>query len=150
MIDFLPPRLFRRHVGDGPDRRAGLRDAFRPGQFRQPEVKDLDRAGLGDQQVGGLDVPMGDARAVRFGQALPHLCGDVDGVVQRKRTTGDPLLECLPLVVGHHEIQLPVVRLVDLVDGADVGMVQCRGRLGLLQEPLLGRLNPLLSPAAGA
>ena len=36
--------------------------------------------------------------------------------------------------------ELAVGGLVDFVDGADVGMVQGRGRPGLLEEPLLGRL----------
>ena len=47
------------------------------------------------------------------------------------------LLERLPLVVGHDEVRLPVVCLVDLVDIADVGVVQGGCRLGFLEEPLL-------------
>ena len=55
---------------------------------------------------------------------------------------GDPLLERFPLVVRHDEIELPVGCLVDLVDRANVGAVQRRGRFGFLQEPLLGRVIP--------
>ena len=47
-------------------------------------------------------------------------------------------LERLPLVVGHYEVELAVVRLVDLVDCADVGMVKGRCRLRLLEKPLFG------------
>ena len=39
--------------------------------------------------------------------------------------------------MGHDEVELPVVGLVDLVDGADVGVVQRRGGLGFLEEALL-------------
>ena len=46
-------------------------------------------------------------------------------------------LSVSPLVVGHYQIQLAVARLIDLVDGADVGMVQRGGGLGFLKEPLL-------------
>ncbi len=42
--------------------------------------------------------------------------------------------------LGHDQIQLPVVRLVDLKDGADVRVVECGRRLGFLEEPLLGGL----------
>ena len=57
---------------------------------------------------------------------------------QLQRPPGDPLLVGLPLVVGHHQIQLAVVRLVDLLDGADVGVVQRRRGLGFQDEPLTG------------
>ena len=83
---------------------------------------------------------MHNARAVGSSQSLSHLCRNVDGVVQRQRPPLDPLLQRLPLVVRHHEVQLPVGGLVDLVDRADVGVVESRGGLGFLQEPLLGRL----------
>ena len=77
---------------------------------------------------------------MRLLQALADLRGDIEGLVQRQRPPLDPLLQRLALVVRHHEVELAVGRLVDLVDGADVGVVQRRGRLGFLQEPLLGRL----------
>ena len=123
MIDLLAPRLLWGHVSHRADRRAGLRDALRPRELGQAEVEDLDGAALGDEQVGRLDVPMHDACPMRLGEALPDLRGDVDGVVQWQRPPRNPLLERLPFVVGHHEVQLPVGRLVDLVDGADVRVV---------------------------
>ena len=140
VIDLLAARLFRRHVGHRADRRAGLRHALGPRQLGQPEVEDLHHAARGDEQIGGLDVPMHDAGAVRLSQPLADLRGDVDGLVQRQRPPLDPLLQCLALVVRHHEVELAVGGLVDLGNGADVGMVQRRGRLGFLEEPLLGRL----------
>ena len=39
----------------------------------------------------------------------------------------DLLLEPLAVVVGHRQVELAVWRLVNLVDGANVGMVGCRG-----------------------
>ena len=85
---------------------------------------------------------MHDAGVVSLSQPSPDLCGDVDGVTQRQRPPSNPLLERLPLVVRHHQIQLAIGRLVDLVDGADVRMVECLGGLGLLQKALLGRGVP--------
>ena len=85
---------------------------------------------------------MDDACGVRFRESSPHLRGNVDGVVQRQRPFADPLLECLPLVVSHDQIELPVCRFVDLEDSADVGVVERRGGFGFLQKALLGDLVP--------
>ena len=52
----------------------------------------------------------------------------------------DPPLERLPLAEGHGDEQPAVLRLVDLVDGADVGVIDRRGGAGLAQEPALVRL----------
>ena len=38
---------------------------------------------LGDEQVGGLDVPMHDAGPVGFSQPLADLHGDVESVIYR-------------------------------------------------------------------
>ena len=59
---------------------------------------------------------MDDPGRVRLAESLPDLRGDVDGITDRQRPAVDPLLERLPLVVGHHEIKLPILGLVDLVD----------------------------------
>ncbi len=82
LIDFLATGLLRGHVRHRTDRRAGLRDALGPRQLRQAEVEDLHRAARGDQQIGGLDVPMHDARAVGLREPLADLGGDVDGVTR--------------------------------------------------------------------
>ena len=73
MIDLLPTRLFRGHVGDCPDRRTRLRHAFGAGQLRQAEVEDLHHTRLRDEQVGRLDVPMHDACTMRLCQSLSDL-----------------------------------------------------------------------------
>ncbi len=84
---------------------------------------------------------MDDPGRVGLRQPLSHLRGDVDGVVHRQRPPCDPLLERLALVVRHHEVELSgaVSGLVDLVDRADVGVVQRRGGLRLQEEALLRR-----------
>ena len=81
---------------------------------------------------------MHDARAVGLCQPPPNLLGDIHRLVQRQRPPFDPLLERPPLVVRHHQVQLAVGCLVDLVDGANVGVVEGRCRLGFLEKPLLG------------
>ena len=83
---------------------------------------------------------MNDAGLVSFHQPFSHLGRDIDGVAQRQRPPFDPLLERLPLVMRHHEVELPVVGLPDVVDGASIGVVEDGGRLRHLEESLLGRL----------
>ena len=71
-------RLFGGKIVDGADhllvvghRQRGLRLVGEP---RQPHVENLDRAGLVDQQIGGLDVAVNQSVGVRIGQPLGGLC----------------------------------------------------------------------------
>ena len=48
---------------------------------------------------------------------------------------GDEVLEGLPFEQLHDQIRLPLV-LADVMNRADVGMVERRGRLGLASKPL--------------
>ena len=64
-----------------------------------------------------------DARAVGFRQPLPDLRGDVEGVVEFKRSPSDPVFDRLAVVTRHDEVELPVVGLVDLVNSANVRVV---------------------------
>jgi hypothetical protein len=77
---------------------------------------------------------------MRLRQPVADLDGHVEGLLESQRTPRDRLPERLALVVGHHEIELAVGRLIDLVDGADIGMVERRGGPRLPQKPLLGPL----------
>ncbi len=67
--------------------------------------------------------------------------GDLDRQVQDlrrlHRLSADAVLECLALQQLHGDEGLPLV-LVDVVDRADVGVVEGGGGLGLAPEPLEG------------
>ena len=54
---------------------------------------------------------------------------------ERQRVTPDPLAECFAFQVLHHQEVGPVLG-ADVVQGADVGMVQSGDRLGFALEPL--------------
>ena len=58
--------------------------------------------------------------------------------VHRQRPPGQPPLQRLALVTRHDDEQASVVGLIDLVDGADVGVVQGRCGLRLGDEAKLG------------
>ena len=111
-----------------------LRD--RLGQLGQAEVEDLDVAVLRDHQVLGLQVPVDDAGGVGLGQALGGLDGDIEQPLGRQRLAGgDELAQGLSLDQLHGDVE-GAVGLADVVDGQDVGMIQGRGRAGLLLEAL--------------
>ena len=121
-------------ASDGLRRAVGV--LFRRGKLGQSEIEHFDDSVRADHDVARLDVAMDDARRVGRRQRA----GDGDGILQnvghRQAATGDQLLERL---AGHelHHHEVGSIRLVDLVDGDDVGVVQRRRGFGLLNEALL-------------
>ncbi|MEX1246452.1 MAG: hypothetical protein WEB59_16690 [Thermoanaerobaculia bacterium] len=119
-----------------------MRYARGSGQQGQAEVEDLDGAVCGDGDVCGLDVAMDDAARVRLGEPMSDLCRDLDGFFDRHRPARDPLAERLPVTVGHGDERPTVFGLTDLVDRADVGVIQSRRCSGFSQEASLGSFFP--------
>ena len=107
------------------------------GKLRQAEVDDLDLSARGQQDVGALDVAVYNAFLVRGLQALRRLGRDVEGFVERQGTAADLLVEAGALDVGHRDEDL-AVDLVDLMNRADVGMIDRRRGLGFASKTLLG------------
>src|SRR5690606_27955801 len=62
---------------------------------------------------------------------------DRERVGERERTARDTLRQRLAIVVRHRHVELAVARLADLVDRADVRMLQRRCRLRLRDEARL-------------
>ena len=148
MVDLLAEGLLGRHVGDGADRRARARQVDRgrliariarragmSGELGQAKVEHLRVSRTGNEDVGGLDVAMDDPFCVRLRQRLADLHSQLDHPVHRHRLAADRVLERLPLEQLHSDERRAVV-LADLVDGADVGVVERRRRARLAQEAL--------------
>ena len=99
----------------------------------QAEIEDLHLAAAVDHDVAGLDVAMDDLPALGGGHAVGDLRGDVHDLIQGERLQLQQLVEGDAVDVLHDDV-FPVVLLGDLIDGADVGVVQPRRRLGFAQE----------------
>ena len=105
-------------------------------QFGQSEIQDLGLAALGDENVGGLDIAMDDAFGVRGVERIGDLYAEIENFVDR--ASGPVAMRCLQRLAFkqlHGDEGLAFV-LVDLVNGADVGMIQGGGRARFTLEAL--------------
>jgi hypothetical protein len=131
----------------GADHRGGLR--HRRGRVGDgagdAEVHHLDGAARGEHDVGGLDVAVDDARAVRVGERIEHARGEL------QRALGDDLaavaqhlaqghaLDELHHDVRHGHLGRAVLLFAGVVHGDDVRVVEARRRLRLAAETRLER-----------
>ena len=108
----------------------------------ETEVEHLYVAIAGDHDVRRLEVPMNDALLMRRVDGLGDLGPNFQDIGKPQRTRSHFLLEGHAFDVLHRDIGL-AVRLADLVDLANVGMVQGGRRLRLAQESLARHSVPL-------
>ena len=130
--------LLRRHVG----RRAAAH-TLPPEGVSHPEVEDLHLAPVGDEHVGGLEVPVHDPLGVGVGEPARHLHGDVHRLLDRQRPVVEPLLQGLPVQELEDQVRATIAA-PDVVERDQVGVGEPRDRLGLANHPsvLAGRLSP--------
>ncbi len=84
---------------------------------------------------------MDDALGVGGFQRLADLNAQVQDEIDLERLALDALRQRLPLHQLHHDERLSLV-LPDLMNGADVRMVECRSRAGFAEEPIQRGLVP--------
>jgi hypothetical protein len=114
----------------GDARAAGLPDGE-----RDTEVGDQ-RASLLQQDVLRLHVPVDDPAAVRIVERLGRLEGDPHRVGHRQLTLAlEPGAQRLALHVGHH-VPEESVGLAGVEERQDVGVLELRSELDLLEEAL--------------
>ena len=89
----------------------------------------------GDEDVGGLDVAVNNALAVRGLQSFGDFDGEREQAFDVHGTAGDAMLQGYAVQKFHGNERLLAV-LADFVDGADVGMIESRGGACLAAEAL--------------
>ena len=93
----------------------------------EPKVEHLGLAGACDEDVRRLDVAVHDVLGVCGIQCFGDLDSEFQNDVDLQQRSVEPTPKCLALEQLHHDEGLALV-LIDLVDRADVRMVQgCRG-----------------------
>jgi hypothetical protein len=90
-----------------------------------------------DEQVGRFDIAVNDASGMRGVKRVGDFDGDIEQRAQGHRSPVDAMLERLALEQLHDDEVLVLV-LADVVDRADVRMIQSRGRLRLALKALDG------------
>ena len=103
--------------------------------FCQAEVENFGVSALGDEDVGGLDIAMDDAFAMGGIEGVGDLDRQAEQHIHFQRTAGDAMLEGQAVQVLHGNEGLAIL-FANVVDGADVGVVQGGRRFGLTPEAL--------------
>src|SRR5262249_43327116 len=104
-------------------------------QLGQAEVEDLDAPVLGQEEVVGLEVPVGDAAGVGGGEARAHLHRYLPGLAQRQRTAVEPGAQRLALQQLEHRVGSSVLG-AHVVDRHDVRMLEGSDGSGLPLEAM--------------
>ncbi len=151
-IQVLPQGLFRRHIGYRSDNHA--RECQRQidrsclgrghGHLRrlgQPEIEDLGLPPPREEDVVRLDIPVDDPSGVGDLQTLGHAQSHFEDLVQSQRFAKDALLERLAFEKLHGDEASPVL-FVDVVDGANIRVIQGRSRLGFPLQTLQSLMVP--------
>ena len=89
---------------------------------------------LGDKNIGRLDVAVDDPFGVRGIERVGNLNRQSEKNVGLDGSAGDAMLQRYPVEKLHNQEGMTIL-LPDLIDGADIGMIECRSRLCLPLEP---------------
>ena len=99
------------------------------------EVEHLRLSSARDEDVRGLHVAVNDAVGVRGLEPVGDLDPELEDTVHRQRPASDRFLERAP-VEQFHDDELLAVTLADVVDRADVRVIERRRDARLAPEPL--------------
>ncbi len=91
----------------------------------EAEVQNLGVAPLGNENVRRLDVTVNDAFRVRRIQRIRNVDCHMQEPLQFHRLTGDQMFQCRAIEVLHGN-ERPAFFLANLMNRADVGVIQCR------------------------
>ena len=165
--------LLRRHVGRSAYSRAGGGEIHCPGSPRglvsgvevarirgglealllgQTEIENLELlavpATVDHEQVGRLDIPMHDTPGVGRRQSACCLLAEGQYLRWREAVVSEIQFERLAAKQLHDQVGLSVL-FAYIVNGTDVGVVQCGRCPGFAQETLMGKVHARVGSAGG-
>src|SRR5207245_1415259 len=113
-------------------------------ELRQAVVADLDGAVL-DEDVAGLQVAMDDAALVEVADSRTDAVQPVERFLRRHafRMAGDCLVEAFASHMFHHDPGVAVVRLLDVVKGDEMRMLEVEALADAAQLDMEVSLNQL-------
>ena len=100
--------------------------------LRQPEIQNLCVTAVRDEDVGGLDVPVNDPFRVRGVERVRNFSREPEERFDLERLSGDPVLQRLPFRSSIAMKGCP--SLLNIVNRANVWVIECRSGLGLALE----------------
>jgi hypothetical protein len=112
-------------------------DSICAGDLRETEVENFRVATLRDEDIGGLDVAVNDPFRVRCVESIRHFYRDLKQAIHFHRLARDQVLQCCAIEILHDDECLPVL-LADIVNRADVGMIQCGSGFGFTTKSFQG------------
>src|SRR2546427_7271673 len=106
--------------------------------FCQSEIQHLGLIPRGDKNICRLDIAVNDALGMSRFQRIGYLYPQVKKQIKLQGLFSDALLE-RPAFQQLHGDKVPPINLCDLINSADVGMVQSRGSSRLTLKTLQSR-----------
>src|SRR5580698_7921818 len=154
MVERLSAGLLGRHVGNRSHRSArrgelvhadgsagltsrNVGDAVLEGELCQTEVEDFRLPARADKDVRGLDVAVDDSAGVGGVESIGNLNTQLQQLFKLERTAFNLVFEGRAVQILHGDESFAVL-LANVIDGADIGMVQGGSGLGLTLKPAEG------------
>ncbi len=146
-VELFAARLLRRHVVDRAEGHAGHRqDVARDprlgrgirrflAELRDTEVEQLGLPSFRDEDVRRLDVSVNDALGVRGIERVGELAANVQDLLKRQGMPMDAAAKRFALEQLHRD-EVPALVHADVVDRADVRVIERRRDSCFPQEPL--------------
>ena len=103
------------------------------GEFRQSEIENLGLASLSDKDIRRFDVTMHNSAGVGGIECVGNLYTQFEQLRGLERATLDHMLQGRAIQILHGDEGLPTL-LADVIDGANIGVVESRCGLGLALE----------------
>src|SRR5208283_47151 len=111
------------------------------GDFCQAKIQDLGVAALGHKNVCGLNVAMDNTQRVRGVERIGNLDAEGKECIELHGTIADDVFQGCAVKVLHDDEGLAVL-LANVVNGADIGMIERGCSPGLAAETLEGLAVP--------